>query len=47
MYYILTKFMLPDVSLTAYVGFDEAYETHAGLSIAVTSRYDVLRFLKY
>ena len=36
-----------DVSITADVGFDEAYETHAGLSIAVTIRYDAPRFLKY
>ena len=43
----LQRFTVPDVSITAYVGFDEAYETNAALSIAVTSRYDAPRFLKY
>ena len=47
MHGILTKIILPDISITAYVGFDEAYETHAGLSIAVTNRYDAARYLKY
>ena len=41
------RFTVPDVSMTAYVGFDDAYETNAGLSIGVTRRYDGPRFLKY
>ena len=43
----LQRFTVPDVSITAYEGFDQAYETNAGLSIAVTRRYDAPRFLKY
>ena len=42
----LQRFTVPDVSITAYVEFDEAYETNADLSIAVI-RYDEPRFLKY
>ena len=40
-------FTLPDVSITVYVAFDEAYQTHAGLSIAITNRFDAQRYLKY
>ena len=36
-----------DVSITVSVASDEAYETHAGWSIAVTNRYDAQRYLKY
>ena len=40
----LQRFIVPDVSMTAYAGFDEAYKTHAGLSMGVnlmlTKRYD-------
>ena len=43
----LKRFTATDVSMTAYVGFAEAYETNAGLSIGVTRRYDAPRFLKY
>ena len=43
----LQRFTVPDVSITSYVGFAEPYETHAGLSIGVTRRYDAPRFLKY
>ena len=43
----LQRFTVPDVSMTAYVGIDVADETNACLSICVTSRYDVPRFLKY
>ena len=47
MHDILTRFTVPDVSMTAYVGFEVAYKTNAGLSIGVISRYDAPRFLKY
>ena len=43
----LQRFTVPDVSITAYVEFDEAYKTNPGLSIAVTRRYDAPSFLKY
>ena len=47
----LQRFTVPDVSMTAYVGFDKAYEMHAGLSIGenlmLTRRYDAPSFLKY
>ena len=39
----LQRFTVPDVSMTAYVGFEVADETNAGLSIGVISRYDALR----
>ena len=47
----LQRFTVPDVSMTAYVGFDEAYETNAGLSmgmnLTLTRRYVAPRFLIY
>ena len=42
----LQRFTVPDVSMTAYVGFKVADETNSHLSIGVTSRYDAPRFLK-
>ena len=44
---IVIRFTLPDVSITVYVAFVEAYETHAALSTAVTNRYDAQRYLQY
>ena len=45
----LQRFTVPDVSITAYAGFDEAYRTNAGLSIGVnlmlTQTYDQLVIL--
>ena len=39
----LQRFTVPDVSITAYAGFDEAYRTNAGLSmvayLTLTRRY--------
>ena len=43
----LQRFTVPDVSLTAYVGFAAAYKTNAGLSFGVTRRYDAPGLLKY
>ena len=43
----LQRFTVPDVSVTAYVGFEVADETNACLSIGVTRRYDAPRFLIY
>ena len=47
----LQRFTVLDVSMTAYVGFDEAYKTNAGLSAGVnlvlTRRYNAPWFLKY
>ena len=40
-------FTIPNVSRTQYVVFVEAYETDAGLSIAVINRYDAPRYVKY
>ena len=34
----LQRFTVPDVSMTAYVGFEAADTTNAGLSIGVTKR---------
>ena len=45
----LQRFTVPDVSMTAYLGFDETYGTKAGLSMGVnfmlTRRYDQLFIL--
>ena len=45
----LQRFTVPDVSMTAYTWFDEAYRTNAGLSIGanltLTRRYDELVIL--
>ena len=42
----LQRFTVPDVSMTAYAGFDEAYGTNAGLSMGadlkLTRRCDQL-----
>ena len=45
----LQRFTVPNVSITAYTGFDEAYGTNAGFSMGanlmLTRRYDLLVIL--